>query len=288
MSSILDESDTDSLYMDIGGFISDHIGSDWNKMSDEKKIFYIKQISKIIEDRVNDRCYKDLQRKVYNSAVTDFKITFKQEVIAKAALFVSKKRYSLWHINEEGVSVDYIKNTGLEIVRSETPEAVRPRLIKIVESILKGATEAELKVLVNVQREELLQTLPEEIAVNIGVSDIEKYLGEDGRPTKGAPMHVKGAINYRMMLKTLKLGKKYQDIQSGSKAKVVYVKRNKYNVDSISFIRWPKEFDEIFTVDRPKLIGKYYDEKVDSLLSPMGLKGLVQTEKKVNLDLFWG
>lgn len=280
--------DTDSLYVNIGGFIDSHLGDMWKPLPDERKIHYIRAISHVIESYVNDRCYRDLQRKTYNSAVTDFRIKFKQEVIAKSGLFVSKKRYSLWHIDEEGAPVDYIKNTGLEIVRSETPEFVRPRLIKIVKAILQGSTKEDLTKLIGTLRGELLHTLPEEIAVNIGVSDPEKYVGRDGRATKGAPWHVKGVINYRMMLKVLKLDNQYQDIMAGSKMKVVYVKKNQYDVEAISFMRWPKEFDKVFTIDRPKLISKYFDEKVDSLLDPMGWKGLVSKEEKANLDLFFG
>lgn len=279
-------SDTDSLFVDIGGFLDTNIGTGWRALSDEKKIFYIKKICLLMENYVNEHCYKDTQRRTYNSAVTDFKIRFKQEVIAKAALFISKKRYSMWHIDEEGATVDKIKNVGLEIIRSDTPSAIKPRLKEIVDMILRGVPDSELKAMITKHKKEITGVYPEEVAVNVGISDIEKHILTDGSSGKGAPYHVKGVVSYRKLLSHLNLKEKYEDITSGAKAKVVYVKKNMLGIETVSFVRWPKEFEDVIQVDYQVHIQKFYLDKILTLLEPMGKTDLVN-DSKSGLDMFF-
>jgi hypothetical protein len=278
--------DTDSLFIDIGGFLDDKIGKDWRSLSDEKKIFYIKKLSRIIEEYVNENCYRETQRKTYNSAVQDFRIKWKQEVIAKSALFICKKRYSMYHVNEEGAPVNYIKNVGLEIVRSDTPSSIRPRLKEMVDMILKGSTDKELRDTILKHKSEISKVYPEEIAVNVGVSDIEKYQDSDGKATKGTPWHVKGVLNYRKLLEYMSVKDKYEDISSKTKVKVVYVKKNLLGIDSVSFIRWPKEFDDVVQIDYQKHIEKFYTDKILMLLEPMQKIDLLK-QNSAGLDLFF-
>ena len=86
--------DTDSCYVGIESFILDNIKdkSKWLDMTDDKKIEYVRKISEIMEDNLNKRTYTEAQKGDYNSQVKDFKIGFKQESIAKSALFIKKKK----------------------------------------------------------------------------------------------------------------------------------------------------------------------------------------------------
>jgi hypothetical protein len=73
----------------------------------------------------------------------------------------------------------------------------------------------------------------------------------------------------------------------GSKAKVVYIKDNQQKIDSITYHRWPIEFNKLGIVpDKEKMISKFFLNKVEYLLSPMGKESLL--ENKVNLNLFFG
>lgn len=279
-------SDTDSLFINIGGFLDNNIGTDWHSLPDDKKVFYIKKICSNIEEHVNDHCYRDTQRKSYNSPVTDFRIKWKQEVIAKAALFISKKRYSMFHVDEEGATVDKIKNVGLEIVRSDTASAIKPRLKEIVDMILRGVSDNELKSKIMKHKKEIAGVYPEEIALNVGISDIEKYEDKDGNSMKGTPMHTKGAINQKKLVKMLKLENKIDFLSSGVKAKVVYVKKNMLGIESLAFTRWPKEFDDIVEIDYQLHISKFYTDKIKTLLEPMG-KGVLLNDNSGGLDLFF-
>ena len=68
----------------------------------------------------------------------------KQEVIAKSGLFVTKKRYGLKIINDNGKKVDKMMVKGLDTVRSSFPVAMRTMLSKLLEDILMGVPKDKL------------------------------------------------------------------------------------------------------------------------------------------------
>lgn len=282
------EFDTDSLFINLGLFLETHIGKEkWNSFDDNKKIKIIEEMNVILQNTVNSRIYKELQRKQYNSKEEDFRIIFKQETIANSILFIKKKKYSAWYINEDGVPVDKIKTTGLEIVRSDTPEIVRPVLKEVMSMILKGASDKEISSLIEKWRKDLMSVPPEALSTNVGIHDIKKYIGADGKSVKGTPMHVKGVVNYRTLLKTLKLENKYEDISDETKVKVIYLKKNKFGFESMAFIRWPVEFDKVVQIDTTKQIEKTFLNKCEMLLEVLGKTELLNTRAKENLGLFF-
>lgn len=280
--------DTDSLFIRMGHFMENNIGKEkWDSMTDSEKISIIKRMTDVIEQHVNDRIYRDVQRKQYNSVETEFRVLFKQEIIAKSILFVKKKKYSSWNVNEEGIDVDRIKTTGLEIVRSDTPEVVRPMLKDFMSMILKNAPDSEMSKMISKCKKELQNMPPEAISTNIGIHDTKKYIGSDNKYIKGTPMHVKSVANYRNLLKALKLEDKYEDIIDGTKSKIVYLKKNKFDFDSMAFTRWPKEFDKVIQIDYQRQIEKTFLNKCEMLLEVLGKTELLHTKAKESLGLFF-
>jgi len=269
--------DTDSCYIGIENFIINNINdkNKWFNLDSDKKIEYVKRISKEIEDNINKRIFNETQKNDYNSQVKDFKIGFKQEIIARSALFIKKKKYAYWVVDDEGTPADKISVTGLEIVRSDTAQAVRPMLKKLLEMILKQHPDDKISEQIQVYKKQLKKLHPEDLSANIGINKLEKYLGT-GFPIKGTPWHIKGVHNYRMLLK---------DIHEGMKARVVYVKKNAYNIESITFNNWPKEFEKVVSFDTNKMIEKFFLKKINTLLEPMNKEKLLRenTKKKINL-----
>ncbi len=278
--------DTDSLFIRLGHYFKDI--EDFTNADDQGKIAMILDFSAMLEKYVNDKTFTNTQLIDYNSQVRDLKIRFKQEIVAKRALFVKKKKYAYWMVNEEGNPCDELSVTGLEIVRSDSSEAVRERLKVVYSMIMKGNSDDELISTITRYKKELRDVAPEEIAANIGVNNIHKYLST-GVPIKGTPWHVKGVYNYRKLLKRFDLRNDYEDIYEGNKAKVVYLKKNKFNVDTLTYQRWPKEFDEHIIVDYDKMIDKFFLKKIGFLMAPMGkLKLLTSGEREKTLSAFFG
>jgi DNA polymerase elongation subunit (family B) len=265
--------DTDSLFIKVGDYLRNAV-PEWKTWGDEQKVPRILEFARELEEYVNKRIYEETQLIDYNSPVTDFKIGFKQEIVAKTALFVKKKKYAYWCINKEGLPEDKLSVTGLEIVRGDSAEAIRTRLKHVYELIMKGAADDEIISTITKYKNELKKVSPESIASNIGVNGLRKYIKSDG-PIKGTPWHVKGAYNYHLLLKELGLGEKYERITEGSKSKVLYIKTNRYNVEVLTFLRWPKEFDLHLMVDYDMMIDKFFLNKISFLLEPMGKADLL-------------
>jgi len=259
--------DTDSLFVKMNKYMVQKY-SDWEQKDDNKKIELIREESKKLEEYINTRTFEETQLQDYNSQVKDFKIQFEQEVIAKTALFVKKKKYTYWCVDEDGTPTDKLEVSGLEIVRSDSSEGVRTRIKDIMVMIMKKAPENDIKEMVTKYKKELRSVLPEEIAANIGINNLNKYL-VDGRPTKGTPWHVKGVANYRMLLKEYGIENKYEDIYEGTKAKVIYVKKNRFGIQTVTFQRWPKEFNKDIEVDYETMVNKFFLKKIGFLLEPM-------------------
>lgn len=270
--------DTDSLFVNLGKWIEDSgLGEKWKTISDDDKVEIIKKISKVMEKYVDKRIFNETQLQDYNSQVKDFPITFKQEIIAKTMLAVSKKKYAYWLLNEEGIPTNEIKVTGLEIIRSDSSEAIKPRLKHVMEMIMKQESDEEITSQIRKYKKELLKLDPEALAANIGINNIKKYI-KGGTPIKGTPWHVKGVAGYRLLLKELGIENKYEDIKEGLKAKVVYVKKNPYGVETITFNEWPIEFNRIIQYDKDTMVEKFFIKKIRFLLIPINKEHILDCD----------
>ena len=163
----------------------------------------------------------------------------KQEVIAKSGLFVTKKRYGLKIINDNGKKVNKLMVKGLDTVRSSFPVAMREMLSKVLEDILMSVPKTELdKFIINFKNSMKLMDF-NKIAIPIGVKGIHKYHNKNGSIFKshhlGTPVHVKSALYYNDFLKYNKISKQYSGISNGDKIKWVYLKQNPLGLNTIAY-----------------------------------------------------
>jgi len=272
------EDDTDSIFLSIQNIVEHHCGLEkWNALSEDERLKYCKRISKTIIDNINDRAYNEVQLNEYNSQEHDFKISFKQEIVARSGIFVAKKKYTLWVIDEEGIPKDKTHTKGLEIIQSSCPQIIRSRLKNIISLLLKDSDDTALMQQMEGDIEAIKTSLPEEIALNIGITSVSKH-NDKGEALKGCPYHVKGLLNYRKLVKSLDLEGRVPELGSGMKVKVVYLKPNKWEFDTMSFLRWVKEFDEAgIEIDYNKMVDKTYLHKISFLLEPMGKADMIES-----------
>jgi hypothetical protein len=250
--------------------------SKWNSLTMDQKIDYSKRVSNIVGNYVNDNAYNVIQKKNFNSHHT-FKIVFEQEIIASTGLFVAKKKYGLNIVDKAGISKNELFVKGLEIIQSLTPIAIKHRLRNMMQLILSGMTDREISDTIRKDKKELMNSHPNEIAVNVAAKNLNKYI-VNGKAVKGTPWSLKGINNYHNIIKEMGLEEKYGKIDSvGNKIRIVYIKQpNKYNMETIGFIRWPEEFGDIgITIDYVKMIEKYYLNKIENLLAPINKGCLV-------------
>jgi DNA polymerase elongation subunit (family B) len=255
------------LYLTVGKFIDDNNLKKFYDLSQEDKIKYLVKISDIIKDYINEQSRERTQKQDYNSPVTDFDIVFEIEKIALSGLFTTKKKYATWTLLEDGKAKDAMSITGLEVKRSDSPEVVKPMIIHVLEMILKQEPDNKLRYVINSYKHDLLSVSPDEIAENKGVNKLDKYLVNEIEWKKGTPHQLKGVANLRFFLKEFKLENKYDLPQEGVKAKVVYLKKNRYNRESLTFYKWPKELQKYgVEVDYTKMIENNFFKKIKNYL----------------------
>ena len=163
----------------------------------------------------------------------------KQEVIAKSGLFVTKKRYGLKIINDNGKKVDKMMVKGLDTVRSSFPIAMREMLSKVLDDLLMDVPKEKLdKFIINFKNSMKLMEF-NKIAIPTSVKGIKKYKSSDGNLFNsyklGTPVHVKSSIFYNDLLKYLKVSKRYTNIFDGEKIKWVYLKTNPIGLETIAY-----------------------------------------------------
>jgi len=163
----------------------------------------------------------------------------KQELIAKSGLFVTKKRYGLKIINDNGKKVNKMVVKGLDTVRSSFPIAMREMLSKLLEDILMDVPKDNLdKFIINFKNSMKLMDF-NKIAIPTSVKGIIKYKVKGGELFNGyklgTPIHVKSSLFYNDLLKYYKINKKYAPIHNGEKIKWIYLKNNPIGLETVAY-----------------------------------------------------
>ena len=210
----------------------------------------------------------------------------KREKITNRAIFVAKKRYILNTLNSEGVHYDTpkVSVTGLESVRSSTPEICRSKLKQCFEIIMNTDEETTQGFIKDFK--ELFRTLdPMAIAKTSGVNELKKYQDKGSIYRKGTPMHVRGSLMYNHFLKENKLDKKFPMIQGGDKVKLLYLKvPNPIRENAISVPGLlPKQLGLHEYVDTELQFDKVFLSPIQSILDAVGWSA----EKVNTLDDFF-
>ena len=203
---------------------------------DDKMSKAILEIASEVQDYLNNG-YNYFAKKFCN--IDKHRFDIKQEVIAKSGLFVTKKRYGLKIINDNGKKVNKMMVKGLDTVRSSFPTAMRDMLSKLLEDILMDVPKDKLdKFILNFKNSMRLMDV-DKISIPIGVKNIYKFIGtKNGQFSghkKGTPVHVKAAIAYNDLLRYYKQDKRYEKITNGSKIKWMYLKNNNFGLKVLAY-----------------------------------------------------
>ena len=259
--------DTDSIYVDMGPLVKTVFGT--TDIERNKGEEFLDKVCKEKIEKAIEEGYVELAK--YMGAYRNAMV-MKREKITDKAVFVAKKRYIMNALNSEGVhfAKPKISVTGIESVRSSTPEVCREKMKKAFEVIMNG-TETDIQKFIADFRAEFFSLPAEDIAKISGTDNLEKYM-ENGTFKKGCPMHVRGAIVYNVFLKSKNLEKKYQLIQSGDKVKIVYLKMpNVIRENIVSFPNvLPKELNLSQYIDYETQFEKVFLSPIEGILQAIG------------------
>jgi DNA polymerase elongation subunit (family B) len=259
--------DTDSIYVDMAPIVKSAFGTvDVDRKKGEE---FLDKVCQMKIEPVIDAGYKELAEKMgaYRQAMG-----MKREKITDKSVFIAKKRYIMNTLNSEGVHYEEpkISVTGLESVRSSTPEVCRDKLKQSFKVIMNDGEEA-MQNFIEEFRQQFRRLNPEDIGRNSGTDNIDKYTVR-GTYKKGCPMHVRGCILYNNYLKEKQLNKRYESIIGGDKIKFVYLKMpNPIRENIISFPGvLPPEMELTNYIDYDKQFEKVFLSPIESILEAIG------------------
>lgn len=243
VNNILIYGDTDSVYFSLKEIL------DRANIKEEEKV-----------DFCDDFCSKTVAKKIeksYESLANTLNcpqntMDMEREVIAPSAIWSAKKRYAMKVLDSEGfrfpTNDPYIKIMGLDIIKSNTPAFFKGHLKTATRMMLDGVDESNIKSFSDKIFSEMKKQKPEDIATNMGVSFIEKYLDSNGEAITGTPWNTKAAIAHNNYIKRENL-KEIKPIQQGDKIKLIpLVSNNPAKNDVFAF-------DSVF----PSKLLKYVD-----------------------------
>jgi DNA polymerase elongation subunit (family B) len=215
------------------------------------------------------------------------KMVMAREIIADKAVWTAKKRYIAHVWDSEGVryAEPKLKVTGVEAVRSSTPQVCRELITDTLKKIVTSS-ESEVQKHIEELRVEYMKLSPEDIAFPRGVSEMEKWADAASLYKKGTPIHVRAALLYNDQLNKNKLGSRYERIMSGNKMKFLYMKMpNPLHENVFGFVNvLPKELDLAQYIDYNKQFEKSFLDPIQIILDAMGWNA----EKQNNLEDFFG
>ncbi|NBP16855.1 hypothetical protein EBU95_21120, partial [bacterium] len=246
--------DTDSSYVSISPFIR----AGKFKFSDGTKL--TKDTYETVQD-IEDYLNVEIKKwgaRALNSK--DCRFVFKRESIGDVGLFLQKKRYVLRVLDDEGIPVEKFKYTGVEVVRTTMPKAIKPYAKKIIETMLLTKSVTETNAVLNECYDIFKRLSLTDIAFVMGIKGYEKYVPNcnEFNTAKGMPLHVKSAYYHNLILEKLGVADKYEKINSGDKVRYVYLQTpNKYGIESVGFkYIFPTEFESVFKPDYDKMFDK--------------------------------
>tara|TARA_R110002051_G_scaffold96868_1_gene167064 strand:+ start:12283 stop:14859 length:2577 start_codon:yes stop_codon:yes gene_type:complete len=274
-------SDTDSCYFSLE-CIEDQVPlMDRKNISD---VFYkaVDKLEASLNENITTWAHKSLR-------TNDSKFVFKREVIADKGLFLQKKRYVLHILDNEGIKESKFKYTGVEVVRTTMPNAIKPYAKKIIETLITTQSMAKTNKLLNETYEVFKTLAPADFAFVMGVKGYSKYAPDcnEFNTVKGMPIHVKSAYFYNKIIDKLGISNLYEDVSTGDKCRYMYVETpNKYGISTIGFKHdYPKEFAEIFRPDYDKMFEKILFQSIERFYDNVGWK-IRKPNENVRVELF--
>ena len=270
-------SDTDSVYLHLAPLVEKAVG---RTSVQETVRFLDRACNEVILPRIS-KWYEELAGTMNAYAN---RMSMKRENIAVRGVWSAKKRYCLAvHMGEDDVYMDDpdIKVTGLEVVRSSTPQIVRSSLHQAIRLILTS-DEGALRSFVDGFRGEFMGLPVQQISFPRGCNNLDEYADAASIYRKSTPIAVKGSLLYNHLVRSRGLERIYPLIRDGDKIKFVYLKEpNPIREHVVSFVTTlPDEFGLARYIDREMQFDKAFIEPLKKLLDIVGWS----VEEKASLD----
>ena len=276
--------DTDSVFFSAVPLM-DKRTPNWKDEEQDTIAGYVNVIAEEMQDYLND-FYDILSTKIFNVDKDKHRLEIKKEYVAKAGLWVAKKRYAQWIISDNGVPCDKLDVKGLDVKRSSFPKAFQDTMGTVLIDILRGKSETEITDFVVDFKDKMAKLPHKDIAKNSAVKNLSKYMGKKRNlfeVMKGTPAHVKAAIAYNDCLKYFKTPFKYEPMKNGDKVKWVYLKQNPLGLGGLAFTGYsdPPEIEEFINtyIDHKKIFERELKGKLQDFYDAIGWGDVISDTK---------
>jgi DNA polymerase elongation subunit (family B) len=277
--------DTDSVFFSAVPLMDKRFPN-WKDEEQDTIAGYVNDIATEMQDYLNN-FYDILSKKIFNVDVDKHRLEIKKEYVAKAGLWIAKKRYAQWIISDNGVPCDRLDVKGLDVKRSSFPKAFQECMGKVLIDILRGVSEEELTEYVLDFKKNMTNRPNSEIAKNTAVKNLKKYMPKGKRvpftTMKGTPAHVKAAIAYNDLIKHFDVPFKYGPMVNGDKVKWVYLKTNPLGLNGLAFTGWkdPPQIEEFIEtyIDRNKIFERELRFKLQDFYDAIGWGEMISEQK---------
>lgn len=276
--------DTDSNYYNMEKVVKKYLGDKHTSRDASEKFLdvFCKEKMDVVIEKGFERLAKTMNAK--RNAMK-----MKREKICGAGIFVAKKRYCLLVYNSEGVHYPEPKVavTGIESVRSNTPEICKEALVESFRVMLTSGEEATQQY-IETFKTKFMKADIGSIGRITGVKGIEDYTDPNtGYYQKGCPIHVRASFVHNKLVEDKGLKNSIPIIRSGDKIKYTYLKvPNPVGEDVIGFMGddFPQQFDLDKYVDYKLQFEKVFVSPLEKVMKACGWS----TEKVDNLEDFFG
>ena len=271
-------SDTDSMYMELTELLK-HRFPDLDFSNRNLKIEKLLILTDELQKKANENL-NNISKDLYNVHDKHY-FELKQEVIAEKAYWAGKRRYAMYIVNKEGVSVEELDMKGLDIMKSNFPPYFKEFGENIIKSILFDKPKSEIDNDVIKFKNSLSSIHYSKLLKPTGVKKIEEYIerlplsGEIFSKLKNrTPINSRAAIMYNDFLRFKKLNKKYPEFRIGDKMYIAYLKPNPYYLNVIGYNGYndPPEIQDFIEkhIDRSIIFESVMKNKLESIYNDLG------------------
>ena len=258
--------DTDSVFFSALPIV-EKTRPDIDTSNDEEMAAAILVVAQNVQTFIN-KSYDVMAKRFFN--IEEHRYDIKQEVISKASIWLAKKRYAQWIINNNGVACDELEVKGLDVVRSSYPTRFRSFMTEVLKDILKDVPKEEIDDKIVAMKRQVKNESVDDIAKTSAVKNVTKYvkmMNKDavvGQCAKSTPAHVKASIIHNQFIKKFKI--QAEPIRNGEKIKWIYLKNNELGLDALAFRGYedPPELMEFIEkyADKDKLFERELEGKL--------------------------
>ena len=258
--------DTDSMFLNCSKIIEKKFGTiDCNK---EDGLKFIKAMNaKLVEPAINEFFEK---LTLYCNAKQNT-LKMQNELVGDKGLFLGKKKYAINMLQKDKtVYLDNpkLKITGIEVVRTSTPQIIREELKKAIKVFFEDSNREALFEFTNEMKKKFDTMEFIEVAFPRSVSSMANYTID----SKGVPIAVRAAHVYNQALKDNNLLDKYRQIYPGDKVKFAYIKAPNIigsNVIACPDDVMPDEFSKKFEIDYDLQFTKTFEAPLEKIFIAM-------------------